>query len=137
MASRWLDWGKLAFSYILVSFLTLVATIGVYANQVPPPSPLAAGLAAHLRQIGGTMYGAYWCPHCQEQKELFGSAFEQVPYVECSPNGPGTPQAQECTEAGITSYPTWIINGRTYVGLRSLEALAAASGYSFEPGEGQ
>ncbi len=137
LGHRWLDWGKLAFSYILVSFLTLVTTIGVYANQVPPPSPLAAGLAAHLRQIGGTMYGAYWCPHCQEQKELFGSAFEQVPYVECSPNGPGTPQAPECTEAGITSYPTWIINGRTYVGLRSLEALAAASGYPLESGEGQ
>jgi glutaredoxin len=131
---RWLDWAKLAFSYILVGLFTLVVTLGVYAKQAPPPSPLAAGLAAHLRKIGATMYGAYWCPHCQEQKALFGSAFAQIPYVECSPNGPGTPQVEECTKAGITSYPTWIINGRSYVGLRSLEALAVASGYSFEGG---
>jgi uncharacterized membrane protein/glutaredoxin len=134
---RWLDWAKLAFSYILVGLFTLVVTLGVYAKQAPPPSPLAAGLAAHLRKIGATMYGAYWCPHCQEQKALFGSAFAQIPYVECSPNGPGTPQVEECTKAGITSYPTWIINGRSYVGLRSLEALAVASGYSLEAEEEQ
>ena len=30
-----------------------------------------------------TMYGLYWCPHCIEQKEMFGDAFHYVPYVEC------------------------------------------------------
>ncbi|MEN9222437.1 MAG: vitamin K epoxide reductase family protein [Thermostichus sp. BF3_bins_97] len=132
LGHRWLDWGKMSFGYILVSVLTLIATIGVYANQVPPPSPFALGLAAHLRETGGTMYGAYWCPHCQDQKDLFGAAFAEVPYVECSPNGPGTPQAQECNEAGVNSYPTWVIDGRTYTGVRSLESLAVASGYQPE-----
>ena len=36
-----------------------------------------------LREKQLTMYGAYWCPHCAEQKELFGGSFSQVPYVEC------------------------------------------------------
>ncbi len=24
------------------------------------------------------MYGAYWCPHCVEQKEIFGKSFRYV-----------------------------------------------------------
>ena len=27
------------------------------------------------------MYGLYWCPHCIDQKEMFGEAFHYVPYV--------------------------------------------------------
>ncbi len=129
LGHRWIDWGRLGFSYVLISLFTLVFTIGVYANQAPPASPLAQGLASHLQVIDGTMYGAYWCPHCVEQKELFGSAFDQVPYVECSPNGQGTPQAEACNEAGIQSYPTWLINGTLYRGRRSLEDLAEISNY--------
>ena len=29
-------------------------------------------LTQHLKQVGAKMYGAFWCPHCQEQKQLFG-----------------------------------------------------------------
>jgi uncharacterized membrane protein/glutaredoxin len=133
LGHRWLDWGQLGFSYVLISLSTLVFTVGVYANQSPPPSPLALGLAEHLKQINGAMYGASWCPHCLEQKELFGSAFKKVPYVECSPNGPGTPQAEICTEKGVKSYPTWIIHDTLYEGVRSLESLAAASGFPTTP----
>ena len=31
-----------------------------------------------------TMYGAYWCSHCQAEKKLFGDSFKYVPYVECT-----------------------------------------------------
>jgi uncharacterized membrane protein len=126
---RWLDLTKLVFNFILISLVTLITTIGVYANQTPPASPFARGLAEHLQQIDGAMYGAYWCPACQQQKDLFGSAFKNVPYVECSPNGRGAPQAEACSEAGVQSYPTWIIEGQSYRGVRSLEALAEISGY--------
>ncbi len=52
------------------------------------------------------MYGAYWCPHCQNQKKLFGSSWKYVTYVECSlPNAQG--QTDECKAAGIEGYPTW------------------------------
>src|SRR3984885_10175485 len=33
------------------------------------------------------MYGLYWCPHCLEQKEMFGEAFHFVPYQECAIKG--------------------------------------------------
>ncbi len=69
------------------------------------------------------MYGAFWCPHCEAQKELFGPALDNVPYVECDPGGE-SPQPQLCQDKGIQGYPTWEIDGEFYPGVRSLEELA-------------
>src|ERR1017187_14392 len=59
-----------------------------------------------LKARGAKMYGAWWCPHCEEQKELFGFAFQFVNYTECSPEGKHT-MNDTCKQAGITGYPTW------------------------------
>ena len=32
------------------------------------------------------MYGLYWCPHCIDQKVMFGDHFSYVTYVECGIN---------------------------------------------------
>lgn len=129
---RWLDWARLAFGYVIIGLLTWVATVGIYANQLPPPSSLALNLANHLQKNNIAMYGAYWCPHCQDQKDIFGSAFKKVPYVECSPNGPQQPTAPACVEKQVRSYPTWIIDGKHYTGAQSLERLAELTGYKPE-----
>ena len=45
-------------------------------------------LAKRLKDAGAKMYGAFWCSHCHEQKEAFGSqAMKDFPYVECYPDG--------------------------------------------------
>jgi len=45
-------------------------------------------LAKHLTATGAKKYGAFWCPHCYEQKQLFGSeAFAEINYFECDPQG--------------------------------------------------
>ncbi|HEY9881953.1 MAG TPA: hypothetical protein V6D29_26105 [Leptolyngbyaceae cyanobacterium] len=87
-----------------------------------------AQLANHLKTSGAMMYGAYWCPHCAEQKELFDQAAAQLPYVECDANGEN-PQPQLCRNKGIQGYPTWEINGQLYPGTRSLDELAQLSGF--------
>ena len=67
-------------------------------------------LAKHLSDIGAVKYGAFWCPHCYDQKQLFGKeAFDQVNYTECAEGGiNANPDA--CINAGIRSFPTWVIN---------------------------
>jgi hypothetical protein len=69
-----------------------------------------------LTEKGAKMYGAYWCPHCLDQKGLFGSkSFKKVNYIECSlPNRAG--QTEECNRAGIQSYPTWEFEGGERIG---------------------
>lgn len=87
-------------------------------------------LAQHLNDIGTKEYGAYWCPHCHEQKELFGKeAFSLINYVECDAKG-NNARPQMCKAAGISGFPTWEIKGKLYVGVQPLEKLAEISGYS-------
>lgn len=85
-------------------------------------------LAQCLNDSGVTFYGAYTCPHCQEQKRMFGRSERLLPYVECAlPGGQG--QTQECTDAGITGYPTWeFADGEQLSGVQPLQTLAERSG---------
>lgn len=38
-------------------------------------SPLAITLAKHLHSIGAKLYGAFWCSHCYDQKEVLPFMF--------------------------------------------------------------
>ena len=77
---------------------------------------------------GMIMYGAYWCPHCNNQKTLFSNSFQYVNYIECSlPNKAG--QTQICIDAGIKKYPTWEFGDKTRSeGEMSLLQLSQKSG---------
>ncbi|KAH9710734.1 Thiol-disulfide oxidoreductase LTO1 [Citrus sinensis] len=95
-------------------------------------SPFALSLAKHLHAIGAKMYGAFWCSHCLEQKQMFGSkAVKQLNYVECFPDGyrKGTKIAKACSDAKIEGFPTWVINGQVLSGEQDLSDLAKASGF--------
>ncbi|MBI2548224.1 hypothetical protein HYW21_02640 [Candidatus Woesearchaeota archaeon] len=87
--------------------------------------------AACLAEKNVTMYGAFWCSHCQDQKELFGDSWNKVPYIECSlPDGNG--QTPYCEEAGITSYPTWELPDGRVSGTLPLKQLGLLSGCPLE-----
>ncbi|CAK9224809.1 unnamed protein product, partial [Sphagnum troendelagicum] len=95
-------------------------------------SPKELSLAKHLRSIGAKMYGAFWCSHCFEQKQMFGKeAMKYVEYVECFPEGyrKGVQIAKACEAANIQGFPTWIINGQQFSGEQELSQLAEASGF--------
>ncbi|MFN4269319.1 MAG: hypothetical protein ACK4HN_02345 [Thermosynechococcus sp.] len=85
-------------------------------------------LANHLKKINAKMYGAYWCPACMKQKELFGSAFKTINYIECDARGTNG-QPELCKQANIRAYPTWEIKGKRYEGVYPLEGLAQLAGY--------
>lgn len=87
--------------------------------------------ASCLTESGAKMFGAYWCPHCQSQKEMFGESWNLIEYIECSlPNRAG--QTAVCGKAGIKSYPTWeFTDGTRKSGTLSLEDLSFLSGCAF------
>ena len=89
-----------------------------------------AALARHLREKGAVMYGAYWCPHCTEQKALFGDAAKDLPYVECDPKGLNA-RPDLCQKAGVKSFPTWVLGDQRREGVQSPQALADFS--KFQP----
>lgn len=85
--------------------ILVVAGLGASVFVKSTPSQLGP-FAQCLKESGATFYGAFWCPHCQQQKRMFGSAQDQLPYVECStPDGQG--QLQVCIDKKVQQYPTW------------------------------
>jgi hypothetical protein len=76
------------------------------------------------------MYGLYWCPHCREQKEMFGKAFRYVPYVECAIKG-SNDLTPECKAAGVKLFPSWQFGaGQPIAGVFPLEELSDKTGCS-------
>ena len=87
------------------------------------PTPIDT-FAKCLTEKKVVFYGAFWCPHCQNQKKLFGSAVQYLSYVECStPDAKG--QTQICKDKKIEGYPTWeFADGSRLTGEIPLATLA-------------
>jgi hypothetical protein len=102
--------------------------IFVYWQGLPPPAHMYDALAKCISQSSTTFYGAFWCPHCADQKTKFGTAAQYLPYVECSlPNGSG--QTQVCIDNGVKNYPTWVFkDGSRLVGVQTPQTLAQKTG---------
>jgi hypothetical protein len=74
------------------------------------------------------MYGLSWCPHCADQKEMFGDAFHYVPYVECGDLATKD-ETPECKAAGVKLFPSWQFGMEPpKEGVLSLDALSDKTG---------
>ena len=98
-----------------------------YYNEAVTPGQYDE-FAQCLADKGAKYFGAFWCPNCQNQNELFGKSKKFVNYIECStPNGQG--QLQVCIDDSIEAYPTWeFSDGSRLVGTLSFETLAEKTG---------
>jgi hypothetical protein len=122
---------KIKVRYLIIG--TAILFVGITAVAfLNPAEGKYDEFAKCLSENGVTMYGAYWCPHCNAQKQMFGNSWSQVNYVECSlPNKAG--QTQVCTESGIKSYPTWEFqDGLRIEGEMPLEKISSLSGCKLE-----
>lgn len=89
----------------------VVVLVGLFVWYKATPGPYD-NLANCLKDQGALFYGAFWCPACQQQKQLFSKSANLLPYQECStPDGKGT--LPVCIEAEITTYPTWVFTDGT------------------------
>lgn len=91
--------------------------------------------ASCINESGAKFYGAFWCPHCAEQKALFKGSEKLLPYIECStPDSKG--QTEVCISNGITSYPTWEFpDGTKISNVQTLGFLAEKTGCVLPAGE--
>ena len=144
LGGDWQERGQLVFRGVLVALVVALVGLGwaasanrpavVTAPGVPPAvttvsTPQAVALAEHLSQTGAVMYTAYWCPHCHEQKELFGrEATAKLKIVECAPDGRNSQKAL-CDAKKIEGFPTWEINGKLDSGVKPLAKLAQMSDF--------
>lgn len=150
----WEDLGQLIFTGIGVGLASLLLSLVLYntavgnTREITSLSPVSApqpgigweikstsgaaeiALAEHLAQKGVKIYTAYWCPHCFEQKQLFGQqAWEKINNVECAADAQKNPQPKVCEQDGVKGFPTWSINGKLESGVKKLAQLAELTGY--------
>jgi hypothetical protein len=109
-----------------VSILLIAAGLPMMAGSAGQGN--LDSFAKCLGEKKATMYGSFLCPHCEDQRKLFGSSFRYVPYVECSMRG--TRQMTfPCIAAQIRYTPTWIFDdGERRVGLQTLQSLSEKTG---------
>jgi glutaredoxin len=75
------------------------------------------------------MFGAYWCPHCADQKEILGKSYRFV-YEECGVPGSHAEQ-EECKAQGVKVFPTWRLpDGSLKPGVFSAQELSDKTGCS-------
>jgi thiol-disulfide isomerase/thioredoxin len=119
---------KIFFIVLGVLVLGVIVLAGFQSKQGPVAPGKYDQFAQCIKDSGATFYGAFWCPHCQAQKKLFGTSAKLLPYVECStPDGAGSTQI--CKDKDIQSYPTWELADGTRLPVEnsagvSLETLA-------------
>ncbi|MEI8175020.1 MAG: thioredoxin domain-containing protein [bacterium] len=117
---------KIFFSIIgLLVVGTFIAFIlKLNTNTVPAGPGKYDTFATCLKDKGAVFYGAFWCPHCQATKKLFGSSAKLLPYVECSTSD-AQGQTKICIDKKITGYPTWeFADGSRLNGEVTLQQLA-------------
>jgi hypothetical protein len=116
--------------YIIIAIVIVVAFAAAYYLIWHKRTSRLDAFANCLTAKQAKMYGAFWCPHCDEQKEKFGSSFQYAPYIECGIKG-SQGIASVCTQAGIKRFPTWIFADGTRVeGEHELEFLGEETGCS-------
>lgn len=111
----------------------LIVVIMAYINKEDSKPGQYDEFASCIKESGAKFYGAFWCPHCRDQKKLFGNSAKLLPYEECStPDAMG--QLQVCIDKKIESYPTWEFADGTRVSkMLSLEEISSKTSCEINP----
>ena len=107
----------------LLMVLIFIA-VGIWILEIRKTVPLGKydNFAKCLSDKGVIMYGADWCPHCQNEKRAFGDSFRLITYVEC-PDNP-----QQCIDVNVENYPTWVFpDVENLIGEQGLKKLSEKS----------
>ncbi len=119
---------KSSVSYLYIAAVLVVVGLVIFAVTKEKAPSVYDDFAQCIKDNGAVMYGAWWCPHCNNQKELFGNSVSYIDYVECSEPG-SRKMNQVCKDAKVEGYPTWKFeDGSSVSGEQSLEYLGEKTG---------
>jgi hypothetical protein len=109
---------------LLVTTGIVVVFAGIYFFTVRRGETRLDAFAQCLSDNQVKMYGLYWCEHCAQQKEMFGSSFRHVNYIECGIKG-SRDEEPVCKTAGVKNFPTWEFpDGSRKEGAQPLQILS-------------
>ena len=101
---------------VLIILGVLVLAFIIMRKPLPQTdTEIAKCIGAH-----STEYVQLGCHACEAQKELFGDNYQYINSVDC------WFERDKCTD--IKATPTWVIKGKKYTGVQSIEKLQELTG---------
>lgn len=102
---------------MIFSIIAIILTIFLIKNNGDSNEVTLKCIASN-----STLYVSKTCGHCALQKQILGTYLDHFTIIDCSDS------RDKCLEAGITAVPTWIINGKKYMGKKSIQNLKELTG---------
>lgn len=84
-------------------------------------------IANNITANGWILYSTTTCPHCVEQKDVFGDDIERIVVINCDVSEDAYNQ---CIANNITGVPAWInsVTGEVRVGMQNVDNLIEMGG---------
>ena len=108
--------GIIIFTLLVILVITIVTVILFMKNTPKTEKEIIECIASK-----SYLYVSKLCPHCADQKQILGSNILYFNMTDCFVN------FDRCSAAGIEGYPTWIIDNKKYLGVRTIEELKTIS----------
>ncbi len=105
--------------------ITLIIIFGVILLAVlvlTKPSPETDEEIAKCIAKNSELYVQLGCHACEIQEKMFGDNCKYLNIIDCFF------EREKCIEKNIRATPTWIINGKEYIGVQSIEKLKNLTG---------
>ena len=102
---------------IIILFVIALAIYALTRSNANTDEELAKCIGSK-----SALYIQTGCFACQKQEDLFGDTYKFLNTIDC------LVQKQECLDKEITATPTWIINSKKFVGIRTIEKLKELTG---------
>jgi len=104
------------FTIIMIVVIAAIVAIIFFKNTPDTDEKVMSCIASKSH-----MYGSATCPHCAEQKQILGSYVSLFNITDCYAD------IGVCNNEKIEYFPTWIIGGEKYIGVKSIEELKTIS----------
>jgi len=110
---------RTSFKVVLVVFaIVVILYLIIWFTSKDKYEDFAQCLSAE----GWVLYGTTTCPHCNDQKEMFKGAVDDIIFIDCS-------LGDTCRNDGVEYYPTWgNKKGLEEPGVKSFKELSIKSG---------
>lgn len=106
---------------LVIAGIILIAGLIILFKVLNAGSGVSSALAQCIGQHSN-VYVQLGCHFCAQQEQMFGSDWKYINSTDCYYN-PGL-----CNNLSIPGTPTWIIDGKQYPGVQSIETLQQLTG---------
>lgn len=109
-------------SWITLGIILLVIIVAIVIISLKNPNSGVDPEVAKCIGSKSVLYTKLGCTHCETQKKMFGESYQHLTLVDCFY------EIETCMNKSIQGTPTWIIDGKQYIGVQDIETLKRVTG---------